>query len=377
MLPSGMEYRVLVLPDHKVLSLGALKKIDKLVRDGATVLGPKPLRAVSLEGGAEGKELFQKLADGLWGQLASDKGIRKVGNGRIAWGSPARNLLYADGIASDVTLGDEASGMDWIHYRIGERDVYFVAELDGKARSVNATFRCDGRIPELWDAVDGSIRQANTFKFVDGRTEVPLEFDEFGSIFVIFRKKTKTSRNDGPNFPMWQEKQLIAGSWDVTFDAKWGGPKEPVRFDTLTDWIDHSDDGIKYYSGKAVYRKTFNVGNDLVGKSLAIELGQVKDIGIARVKLNGIDLGVTWRPPFRVDVSKAVKSGENKLEVMVVNSWRNRLIGDSKLPQDQRLTRTNIKVLDRTISKRRTKWQLEESGLLGPVQLTTISKKGL
>jgi len=92
---------------------------------------------------------------------------------------------------------------------------------------------------------------------------------------------------------------------------------------------------------------------------------------MARVKLNGTDLGIVWRPPFRVDISKAVKSGENKLEVMVVNSWRNRLIGDSKLPKDKRLTWTNIKVLDRTISKRRPKWELEESGLLGPVKIVS------
>ena len=74
--------------------------------------------------------------------------------------------------------------------------------------------------------------------------------------------------------------------------------------------------------------------------------------------------------PFRVDISGAVKSGYNNLEVMVVNSWRNRLIGDNKLPEDERLTQTNIKVLDRTINRRRTKWELEESGLLGPVRIT-------
>jgi len=375
-LPSGMEYRVLVLPDHKILSLGALKKIDKLVRAGATVLGPKPLKAVSLEGGTKGKELFGKLADGLWGQSTSDKGSRKIGKGRVAWGMAGRDLLYADGIASDVTFHgvDKVSGMDWIHYRIDDADVYFVSELEGKARCVNAIFRVDGRIPELWDAVDGSVRQANTFKFAKGRTHVPLEFAPFDSVFVVFRKKTKSGRNDGPNFPTWQDKQSISGPWDVTFDAKWGGPKEPVRFDTLTDWTDHSDPGIKYYSGKAVYRTTFNVGDDPAGKPLAIELGQVKDVGIASVKLNGHDLGVVWRPPFRVDISKAVKAGENKLEVTVVNSWRNRLVGDNKLPEDKRLTRTNIKVLERTISKRRTKWELEESGLLGPVRILVKEK---
>jgi len=370
-LPSGMAYRVLVLPDHKVLSLGVLKKLDKLVRAGATVLGPKPLKAVSLEGGAQGKELFKTLADDLWGQTRSDQGMRKVGQGRVAWGMKARELLEADGLAHDVGFKNKAmaSAINWIHLRIGETDVYFLSEPNGRARNVNAIFRVNGRVPELWDAVDGSVRQANTFKLAGGCTQVPLEFGPYDSIFVVFRKKTNTGCQDGPNFPKWRTTQLITGPWDVSFDSKWGGPKDPVRFDTLTDWIDHSDDGIKYYSGKAVYRTTFDMASDLAEQALALEFGEVKDIGIAMVKLNGIGLGVVWRPPFRVDISKAVKRGKNKLEVTVVNSWRNRLIGDSKLPEDQRLTWTNIKVLVRTLSSRQTKWELEESGLLGPVRI--------
>ena len=123
------------------------------------------MRAVSLEGGAEGKELFQKLADDLWGtgeQAEGAKGTRKVGKGRVAWGMPARDLLHADGVASDVTFQDEkiASAINWIHYRIDNADVYFLSEPKGKAVSTDATFRCHGRIPEFWDAVDGSIREA-------------------------------------------------------------------------------------------------------------------------------------------------------------------------------------------------------------------------
>jgi hypothetical protein len=157
--------------------------------------------------------------------------------------------------------------------------------------------------------------------------------------------------------------QTIAGPWHVTFDAQWGGPEQPVRFETLADWTDHTDPAIKYYSGKAVYRTTFKLDHDLPGKPLAIELRQVKDVGIARVTLNGKELGVVWRPPFRVDVTKVVRPSENELEVMVFNSWRNRLIGDRELPEEKRLTRTNISVTKN--------WKLESSGLLGPVALQT------
>ena len=154
----------------------------------------------------------------------------------------------------------------------------------------------------------------------------------------------------------------VPGPWDVTFDVARGGPEKPVRFDTLTDWTEHSESGIKYYSGKAVYRTTFKLDYDPVGNPLSIELGDVKDVGIARVRLNGEDLGVVWRPPFRAAISRGVKRGENKLEVTVVNSWRNRLIGDRELPEKQRFTQTNISVTKN--------WELESSGLLGPVRLT-------
>jgi hypothetical protein len=266
-----------------------------------------------------------------------------------------------------VTFQDEkmASAINWIHYRIDDADVYFLSEPNGKAVSAGAIFRCHGRVPELWDAVDGSIREAATLKFADGCTQVPLDFDPYGSLFVVFRKASSGDRSDGPNFPSWQEKQRISGPWDVTFDAKWSVPEQPVRFDSLTDWIDHSTPGIKFYSGKAVYRTTFKLDHDPAGKPLAIELGQVKDVGIARVMLNGTDLGVVWRPPFRVDVAEPVKPGENELEVTVVNSWRNRLIGDRELPEDKHLTRTNIAVTKN--------WKLEPSGLLGPVRVVEVA----
>jgi hypothetical protein len=280
---------------------------------------------------------------------------------------PARDLLNADGVAPDVAMmledGSTATGTDWIHYRVGDAEVYFLAELAGKATSIDATFHVAGRIPEFWDAVDGSIREAATFKYIDGCTQVPMEFGPYDSIFVVFRKASSSDRTDGSNFPAWRPEKSISGPWHVTFDAKWGGPKQPIRFDTLSSWSDHSIPGIKYYSGKAVYRTTFKLDYDPAGKPLVIDLGQVKDVGIARVILNGTDLGVVWRPPFRVDIATAARPGENTLEVTVVNSWRNRLIGDRELPEEQRLTRTNIAVTKN--------WKLEPSGLLGPVILQT------
>ena len=117
-----------------------------------------------------------------------------------------------------------------------------------------------------------------------------------------------------------------------------------------------------------MYRTTFNLEQLVAGEPLSLELGDVKDVGIARVTLNDEDLGVVWLPPFRVDISEAVQRGENKLEVLVVNSWHNRVMGDDSLAADQRVTQTNIEVE----KQGKFKWNLEDSGLLGPVRIVHI-----
>jgi len=215
-LPSGMKYRILVLPDHRILSLAALKKVDTLVRNGATVLGPKRLKAVSLVGGEKGKTEFKTLADRLWGdgiKETTETGIRNVGKGRIAWGVSARDLLLKDGPAPDLEFieNSEDSDLRWIHYRIGANEVYFVCNQKPMEESATAIFRCSNKTPEFWDAVDGSICKANTFTMKDGRTTVPLKLGPNGSIFVVFRSHAKKSQSKGPNFPIWHEKQVIGG----------------------------------------------------------------------------------------------------------------------------------------------------------------------
>lgn len=377
-LPSGMRYRVLALPDHQVLSLGALKKVDALVRAGATVLGPKPLRAVSLEGGEAGRALFQETADGLWGPRdlsVSEKGSRRVDRGRVVWGMTAREFLLSDGLSEDVAFEDRSTNeqINWIHYRIGDAEFYFLSEQTGTPIDVEVLFRSEGQVPELWHPVDGSIREARTFRFAEGRTRVPLKFGPYDSIFVFFRKAASEDRDTGPNFPIWTEARPITGPWEVAFDPRWGGPPEPVRFDELKSWSAHDEPGIKYYSGRARYRTRLEIEENefAEGRPLAVELGTVEDLGIARVILNGRDLGITWRPPFRVDITQAVKAGTNILEVEVVNSWRNRLFRDAQLPKEERLTRTNIKVQD----WRSAVWKLEEAGLLGPVSLSVRTRE--
>ena len=152
----------------------------------------------------------------------------------------------------------------------------------------------------------------------------------------------------------------LDGPWQVSFDPKWGGPEE-LTFDKLYDWSKSKNDGIKYYSGIATYRKTFVRPESLKNDSKVwLHLGKVHEI--ARVRLNGKELGVVWCAPWQIDISDALKSGNNLLEIELANLWPNRLIGDSDKLQGQRFTWT-VRHPYNSASK------LLPSGLLGPVEL--------
>ena len=367
-LPGGMRYRMLVLPDHRVLSLKALRAVKRLVTAGATVLGPKPLGAVSLEGGVKGAAEFRRLADELWGEgRSAKKGRRTSGSGRVMWGTTAREVLLGDGLKPDCEFTDTATNavLDWIHYTIGDADVYFVCNQRPRVERFTCRLRVASKQPELWDAVSGIIRDATTFAFEDGRVSLPLELAANGSLFVVLRRPAVKGRKTAPNEPAFRSVQEIAGAWEVSFDPKWGGP-ESVRFEKLVSWTTRPEAGIRFYSGKAVYRTTFDLSGKRGGARMALDLGQVKDTGIARVRLNGHDLGILWCPPFRVDITRTVKPKGNKLEIEVVNSWRNRLVGDRDLPAEKRRTKTNIRI--------RKEWKLRESGLVGPVTLQAAGR---
>ena len=129
----------------------------------------------------------------------------------------------------------------------------------------------------------------------------------------------------------------------------------------MHDWTQRPEDGIRHYSGTAVYHATFALdAAPAQGERLLLDLGVVHEI--ASVRLNGVDLGVVWTRPARVDINKAAHRGNNELEITVVNLWPNRLIGDEALPEAQRFTVTNA-------HKFGASTPLLPSGLLGPVTI--------
>ncbi len=360
-VPGGVKYRLLVLPDHKVLSMAALKKINDLLRGGATILGPKPQRLVSLVGGDSAQKQFMTLSDELWSDTQS--GQKKIGNGTLIWGEETRDVLRSLKVAPDFVVNDNLTkgAIDYIHYEIDDGDLYFVCnQMENEVEPV-CSFRTTSQHVEVWDPVTGLIQAADINR-KENRTEIALPFNPYGSLFVIFSNNLNSSTTLAKNDlkPNLKPIKNIDGPWHVRFDARRGGPAVPVPFNSLSSWIDHSNPNIKYYSGEASYQTSFSF-NPASNQQYWLDLGRVLDVGFARIKLNGKDLGVLWTSPHQIEVTSALRTGSNDLVIQVVNSWWNRMIGDSGFPNDKRQTNSNIRF--------KPDMKLEDSGLLGPVMI--------
>lgn len=225
----------------------------------------------------------------------------------------------------------------YIHRYMGNTDLYFVANVSHNTGCAKCTFNCSGMQPELWNPVTGTSRDLSEFENVRGQTSIQLKFDDAQSYFVVFRRPSlKDDHSQKKNFPTTKEVVTIGGPWEVKFDDKWGGPLKPVIFNSLEDWISSSVPGIKYFSGTAIYKISFNMPPKLrVDKRTVInlELGVVKHI--ARVMLNKRDLGVVWTAPWSVTFPAwLLKKRGNQLEIRISNVWVNRLIGDEQEPAD-------------------------------------------
>jgi len=363
-LPHGMSYRVLVLPGHRVLSLAALRKVHQLVLEGATVIGSRTQRIVSLEQEQLAQAQLREITRELWGSDTVSRGSRQIGKGRIAWGYTAAEWFASEGLAADCHFDAPDTAFGYIHRRWNNDDYYFISSRQKQASTAQVSFRISGRLPELWDPVTGHTRPVVAYTQDNGIITMPVLFAPYGAWFVVFRKAIPVEQQGtaSTNFPEIRSVDTLQGSWQVQFDERWGGPAS-VEFPALSSWTERPEDGIRYYSGAAVYRKEFTVDTGhLQGEGqLYLNLGAVKDVGIASVTLNGRKLGILWAPPYRVSISGIVHAGSNVLEVEVINSWRNRLVGDRDKPAEQRFTKTNITI--------RPEWTLLESGLLGPVTL--------
>ena len=314
-LPTGVSYRYLVLPRSGRLTRATARKIAALREAGVSVyLQSAIVGTPGLEGYPEANDEVKQAA--------------------VEWPLTPQGGL-AELFASDNLKPDfEGEGLIWIHRRTDSADLYFIANTKPESIRRQCTFRICGRTPELWNPETGERFALPGARQDNGRTTAILHFAPAQSWFVVFRDSPPTPPAAGNPFPSRRLVKDIAGPWTLSFDPDWG-TKETVTLDQLSSWSEHSDPLVKYYSGSASYHKVFDLPDSRIPEEksrFCLDLGEVEVM--ARVTLNGRDCGVTWKPPYRVDISHALRAGRNKLEIEVVNTWVNRMIGDEQLPLD-------------------------------------------
>ncbi|MGB0413846.1 MAG: glycosyl hydrolase, partial [Coraliomargarita sp.] len=398
--PDGIAYKILVVPNESdAMTPQLVKRIGELVKAGATVMAPKPKLSPSLRSQPQADAYIRKMADEIWGDCDGVQATEHAyGKGKIVWGDSLAAVLAQEGMEPAVISpvltgvhqndhGTTRGHWKWIQRQLPEGDLFFVMNGTDKQETVEFSFRTEGTSPQWFDAVTGQTRMLPEFKNSDGRVSLDLGFAPRQSGFVFFANQPKPA--SGQNIQQLDTLKAIEGAWTVSFDPKWGGPAR-TTFPTLTDWSQHADEGIKYYSGRATYTKTFTMPNGVKGERYFLDLGTVKNL--ANVSLNGRRLGTVWCAPWQIEIEPQV--GENVVEIEVVNLWVNRLIGDMKFDPDgvERHAGGTAKRLPAWLDgsvprseKRYTfslynPWKadspLQPSGLLGPVSIKVIESHG-
>jgi hypothetical protein len=345
-----LEYKVLWLNDNKRMLPETLEKLLALLRDGATIVGDAPQGLATLSGGDEAQKRFDVAVREIWGETPA-KGTRPVGKGKVLSGITIDAALNELKMQPDVITTNAL----WLHRQTKGADWYFVTAPVGSGFKGELDFRNTGFV-EIWNPVTGEITPA--YNRLDGdRTVVSLDLPQSGSCFVVFRHDRKG-----------QEKQdvsqqvavtAITAPWTVTFPSGWGAPAS-LQIPELKAWKDFDiSPEAKAFSGTATYTAKFEIDKLKKDERLELELGRVEMIAV--VSLNGKKLRTLWTPPYRLDITDAVRTGENTLSIEVTSTWFNRLVYDAGLPEAERKTWT--------IAGPSNDKELRENGLLGPVEL--------
>ena len=353
--PSNMYYKVLVLDSNAMrMSLTVLRKINELVKAGATVTGIKPAMPLGLSDDANE---FNKLVSETWSSS----------NTKVSEGKLLSDVLNKMNVTPDFsyTKPKADTKLLYVHRKTNDRDIYWIDNRNARVEDIEATFRVEGKVPQLWFAETGKTEPLS-YSIADGVTKVKLHMEPDDAFFVVFKDKAAKTSVELPEVKV-KELTTIDGSWKIYFQKDRGAPAS-VTFDQLASYTENTDAGIKYFSGTASYTKTITAPADWIKKDeeLWLNLGDVKNL--AEVIVNGKSLGILWKAPFRINISSALKPGENTLVVKVTNLWVNRLIGDAQPNVINKITYT-------TMPFYQANSKLLPSGLLGPVKIMAVNRK--
>jgi hypothetical protein len=342
---SGMSYRVLALdPNSRHMSLGVLRKLRDLAAAGAVIVGPKPIDSPSQ---SDDQAEFKAISDKLWdaGKIHADQQIEQA--------------LAAVAPDFEYTKPQADTQLMFVHRKLADGDLYWVNNRNARIELLDATFRVAGKSAEIWHA-DTGVSEPASYRTANGRTTVPLRLEPNDAVFVVFRHPA-TAPARQVKVAAETDLATLSGPWAVAFQPNRGAP-EKVTLDKLSSWNTNADAGVKYFSGTATYTKTIEAPAAWFkpGAKMWLDLGDVKNL--AEVTLNGQKLGIAWKAPFRVELTRALKPGANTLVVQVANLWVNRLVGDMQPGISKKYTYTTREFY-------KADSPLLPSGLLGPVRV--------
>ena len=363
-LPHGTRYRLLVLPPQETMRPELLKKIQKLIEQGAVVMGPAPKRSPSLENYPQADVEVRKIAEELW---SGDETYKKIGRGMLIKGEDIQAALDKINCPPDFRCAVEQPLL-YSHRTLKGGEIYFISNQSKQTIKAFPEFRVQGLRPEWWDATTGKTRPLASYKETSTGIIVPISLAANESTFIVFREKISSFNLPvlvDFNCPSPKVVQSLNGPWKVELLNPFRQMKKEIDLPKLINLTQSEDPEVKYFSGTASYHSQFTLEQmpDSEKEVFFLDLGKVNVM--AKVKINGKYVGGIWTSPYRVDVTEALIQGINQVEIEVVNTWCNRMIGDMNLPKEER----RFWVINNA-------WKadspLQPSGLEGPVTLQSV-----
>ncbi len=341
----GTQYAVLALDESaQKMTLGTLKRIFELAKAGALVTGTIPLASPTL--GDNSKE-FTATLDAL-------KALPTV-----HFGKDLTTVLKSANVPEDVQILNQKAELLFQHRKFDGKDIYWINSRSKDDNAAKISFRVRGKVPSLFDPQTGKISKIS-YEIKGARTEVDLKFSPWDAQFIVFEGISTTNKLVIYEAKLLDSKRL-EGPWTVKFQKDRSAPNE-IKMDQLMALNKSEIEGVKYFSGAATYVNRIDLMSIAKGEKIELDLGEVKNL--AEIFINGVSIATLWKKPFKVDITDALKMGKNTLEIKVVNSWVNRLIGDAQ-PNAKKITFTTMPFFQATSPT-------EESGLLGPVLVNRL-----
>lgn len=356
-LPHGTRYKVLVLPPQNTMRPEVLEKVYRLISEGGVVLSSVPvLLSPSNENQPYADDRIKELSDKLWN--GNSKIMKTIGKGRFYFGYNLQDVFDDIELVEDVNV--DTSDILYAHRETKTCDIYFITNQTGEYKNMDISFRTCKPCVEMWNPVSGETSVIKKYSENLHTSTLKISLSPYESMFYVFSNAHSTG-NQVNTFEDFNTCIPDSG-WTIHFNNPALEVDTVIKTDRLDLWNNSNHGKIKYYSGTATYTNIFNIDNRTLSESKRVELN-IEDLNVmAKVYINNKYAGGLWTRPYNLNVTDYLKSGMNKVEIKVVNTWVNRLIGDADVDTDRRKTFTSV-------NPWKSSDKLMNSGLKGEVSL--------